>query len=234
MEASLQLARVARLLGDPTRARMVSRLMEGRALTAGELAADAGVTPQTASGHLSQLVEGGLLRVEVQGRHRYARLASAEVARVVEALGGVGASSTSSKAAEVTTPEPLRFARTCYDHLAGRLAVDLAEALERRGCLALTDEVWEVTESGALFFARVGVDLATLGQGRRPLVRRCLDWSERRPHLAGALGAAMLQRMLALKWIARRKEHRGLRITVEGQRALSDELGLHWPESLRG
>lgn len=234
MERSLQLARVARLLGDPTRARMVSRLMEGRALTAGEFAADAGVNPQTASGHLSQLVEGGLLRVEVQGRHRCARLASAEVARVVEALGGVGSLSTSLKAAEVTTPEPLRFARTCYDHLAGRMAVDLADALERRGCLALTDEVWEVTESGALFFARVGVDLAALSQRRRALVRRCLDWSERRPHLAGALGAALLQRMFALKWIARRKEHRGLRITVEGQRALSDELGLHWPESLRG
>lgn len=226
MTPALDLAQVARLFADPTRARMLSRLMDGRACTAGELARDAGVTPQTASGHLSQLLEGGVIRVEVQGRHRYARLADAQVARALEALGTIGR----GMPPRVGTPEPLRFARTCYDHLAGRLAVDLADALERRSVLVASDEAWEVTESGARFLARLGVDVARLGEGRRVLVRRCLDWSERRPHLAGALGAALLGRLFELRWIARRKDPRAVRLTVDGRQALSRELGLDWPD----
>ena len=224
MPRPLDLAHVARLIGEPARARMLSRLLEGRALTAGELAREAGITPQTASSHLAQLREGGLVAVEVQGRHHYARLASAQVARALEALSLL----PPARPATVSTPEPLRFARTCYDHLAGRLAVDLADALEQRELLAPTDEAWDVTPAGARYLARLGVDVESAASGRRALARRCLDWSERRPHLAGALGAALAERLFQLKWVARQRDGRGVRLTVEGRTRLQRELGLSW------
>lgn len=224
MPGPLDLAHVARLIGEPARARMLSRLLEGRALTAGELAREARVTPQTASSHLAQLRQGGLVTMEVQGRHRYARLASAQVARALEALSVL----PPPRPSVVSTPEPLRFARTCYDHLAGRLAVDLADALEQRQFLVVSDEAWEVTEAGARYLTRLGLDLEAVGRGRRAFARRCLDWSERRPHLAGALGAALAERLFGLKWVARQREGRGVRLTVEGRRALERDLGLSW------
>lgn len=229
MAHSEQLAAVARLIGDPARARILSALMEGRALTAGELAREAGVTPQTVSSHLARLQTGGLIAIEAQGRHRYARLADAKVARALEALGLL----RDGTAVPVTTPEPLRFARTCYDHLAGRFAVELADALERSGHLVATEDAWEVTDRGVAYFQRLGIDLEALARGRRPLARRCLDWSERRPHLAGALGSALADRLFALKWVARRREGRGVRLTVDGQQALARDFRLAWavPES---
>jgi DNA-binding transcriptional ArsR family regulator len=224
MSHPLDLATVAGLIGEPTRARMLSRLLEGTALTAGELAREAGITAPTASSHLAQLREGGLVAVEVQGRHRYHRLASAEVARALEALSLL----VPTTRLPVRTPEPLRFARTCYDHLAGRLGVDLAAGLERRGYLVEAEEAFALTPEGEVFLTRLGVDLVHVRGGRRALARRCLDWSERRPHVGGALGAALTARLFALRWIARVKEGRGVRLTVQGREGFARELGLEW------
>lgn len=219
------LAPVASLIGEPARASMLARLLEGTARTAGELAREAGISPQTASSHLAQLREGGLVRVEAQGRHRYYRLAGPDVARALEALSLLAPEAR----APVQTPQPLRFARTCYDHLAGWLGVALAEALERRGDLESTDETYALTPRGEATLTRLGVDLAAARQGRRTFARRCLDWSERRPHVAGALGAALLQGLLERGWIARAREGRAVRLTVAGRVALERELGLRLP-----
>ncbi|MCP3099661.1 winged helix-turn-helix domain-containing protein [Myxococcus sp. K15C18031901] len=225
MPHPIDLAHIASLIGDPTRAGMLARLLEGPARTAGELAREAGISPQTASGHLARLLDGGLLRVEVQGRHRYYRLAHADVARALEALNVL----VPQRASPVRVPEPLRFARTCYDHLAGTLGVALAEGLERRGYLEAEEDGYALTPEGTRFVARLGVDTQSLAKGRRTLARRCLDWSERRAHVGGALGAALTERLFTLRWIARRPEGRGVRLTVEGRRGFDRELGLTWP-----
>ncbi|MCP3139873.1 ArsR/SmtB family transcription factor [Pyxidicoccus xibeiensis] len=226
MAHPLDLALVANLIGEPTRAGMLSRLLEGPARTAGELAREVGISPQTASGHLARLLEGGLVRVEVQGRHRYYRLAGPDVARALEALSLL----TPTRAAPaVRVPSPLRFARTCYDHLAGQLGVDLADALERRGYLEASEETWVLTPTGERFITRLGVEAGPLSRGRRAFARRCLDWSERRAHVGGALGAALAERLFTLRWVARRPEGRGVRLTVEGRRGFEKELGLSWP-----
>ncbi len=200
---------------------MLSRLMDGRALTAGELATVARVTAQTASSHLSQLELGGLVRVEPRGRHRFVSLASPAVARALEALGVL----VLEQPGPTRTPEPLRFVRLCFDHLAGTLAVDLTQALERRGVLEATDEAWELTAAGTTWLARIKARAPT---GRRTLARRCLDWSERRDHLAGALGASLAECFLQRRWLARVADTRALRLTVDGRRALQAELGLSW------
>ncbi|MBU8896976.1 transcriptional regulator [Corallococcus sp. H22C18031201] len=225
MPHPIDLAHLASLIGDPARAMMLSRLMEGPARTAGELSRDARVSPQTASGHLAKLLSGGLLGVEAQGRHRYYRLAGPEVARALEALGLL----VPLRAAPMSTPEPLRFARTCYDHLAGTLGVALAEGMERRGLLESSEEGFALTPPGAEFVAHWGVDVEALTRGRRAFAKRCLDWSERRAHIGGALGAALAERLFAMRWLARRTEGRGVRLTVEGRTGFERELGLSWP-----
>ncbi|NVJ19851.1 helix-turn-helix transcriptional regulator [Myxococcus sp. AM011] len=225
MPHPIDLALTASLIGDATRAGMLSRLLEGPACTAGELAREAGISPQTASGHLAKLLEGNLVRVEVQGRHRYYRLANPDVARALEALSLL----VPTRVAPVRVPEPLRFARTCYDHLAGTLGVAMAEGLEQRGLLESSEDTYALTPSGERFVAKWGVDLEELSQGRRAFARRCLDWSERRAHVGGALGAALAERLFALRWIARRPEGRGVRLTVEGRRGFEKSLGLSWP-----
>ncbi|MFY1827120.1 ArsR/SmtB family transcription factor [Myxococcus fulvus] len=225
MPHPLDLALTASLIGDPARAGMLSRLLEGPARTAGELAREARVSPQTASGHLAKLLEGGLVRVEVQGRHRYYRLATPDVARALEALSIL----VPTRQSTVRVPEPLRFARTCYDHLAGTLGVTLADALEQRGLVEAGDDSYALTPEGARFITKWGVDVDALSQGRRAFARRCLDWSERRAHIGGALGAALADHLFARRWIARRPEGRGVRLTVEGRRGFDRELGLSWP-----
>jgi DNA-binding transcriptional ArsR family regulator len=217
----LDLAHLGRLLGDPARARMLSRLMDGRALTAGELATVARVTPQTVSSHVRQLQSGGLVRVEPRGRHRFVSLSGPAVARALEALGVL----VPAQPGPTRAPEPLRFVRLCFDHLAGKLAVDLTDALERRGVVEPTDEAWELTASGTAWLARIKAPAPT---GRRTLARRCLDWSERRDHLAGALGASLAACFLQRRWLARLPDTRALRLTVEGRRLLHAELGLSW------
>jgi DNA-binding transcriptional ArsR family regulator len=224
MSRHFDLALPASLIGEPARACMLTRLLDGAARTAGELAREAGITPQTASAHLSQLLDGGLVQVAAQGRHRYYRLAGPEVARALEALSLL----TPAARVAARVPESLRFARTCYDHLAGRLAVDLVAAMERKGHLNGSEEAFALTPGGEAYFTQLGVDVGALVRGRRAFARPCLDWSERRPHLAGALGAALAECLFERKWLARSQDGRGVRLTVAGRQGFERELGLAW------
>ena len=220
------IAGVAALIGDAARANILSALMGGHALTAGELARHAGVTAQTTSGHLAKLVDAELIALEKQGRHRYYRLASPEVAHAIHALMTVAAAGPRRHHPIGPRDEALRVARTCYDHLAGRLAVALADSLSERGFVSIADGVGAVTDEGMRFFADCGIDLATGGRSKRPLCRTCLDWSERRPHLAGQLGAALLRRLLELGWLARVPGSRALRVTSAGRQGFASMFRL--------
>ncbi|MDP4022833.1 helix-turn-helix transcriptional regulator [Methylobacterium sp. NEAU 140] len=217
------LARTAALVGDPARANMLAALLDGRALTATELAFAAGVSPATASGHLAKLVEGRLLGLARQGRHRYFRLAGPEVGRLLESLLVVADAPPPRRAGPRLGPD-LRAARTCYDHLAGRLGVALADALAERGAVRLGEDGGAVTPSGAALLAGFGID--GRAPGRRPYCRPCLDWSERRPHLAGALGAALCTRCLDLGWIARVPDSRAVQVTETGQLGFFETFGV--------
>nr|WP_247658672.1 winged helix-turn-helix domain-containing protein [Aquabacter sp. L1I39] len=213
-------------MGDPARAHMLCALMGGMALTAGELADHGGITPQTASGHLAQMVAARLLVVERQGRHRYFRLAGIEVAEAVAALMALAATGPRRHRPPGPRDAALRRARTCYDHMAGRLAVALAAALEAGGHVELHEGAGLVTPAGRLFLAELGIDAERSGVGRRPLCRTCLDWSERRPHLAGRLGAALLARFLALDWVACVPGSRALTVTRKGESGFADWFGI--------
>lgn len=225
---SAALADLAGLLADRTRATFCLALMDGRAWTAGELAAHAGVTHPTASEHLDRLVAGGLLVQRRQGRHRYLQLADAHTAALVEGMvahtgpgpeRGDGLRSAIADAA-------LTRGRTCYDHLAGRVGVALTDALTGAGLLARRDGV-TLTEAGVAWFTGpLGVDEAALRGTRRPTVRVCLDWTERRDHLAGAAGAQLCGRLLARGWVQRVGSGRAVRVTPAGGAALRDLLGL--------
>lgn len=211
------IAEVAGLIGDAARANMLSALMGGQALTAGELARHAGVTAQTTSGHLGKLTQARLITVEKQGRHRYYRLASPDVAHAIHALMAVAASGPKRYHPIGPKDEALRLARTCYDHMAGRLAIALTDALTGKGYVMLADGAGLVTDEGRHFFGELGIDLDQATRSKRPLCRTCLDWSERRQHLAGRLGAALLDRSLALGWISPNADSRALRITRAGE-----------------
>jgi len=222
------IAGVAALIGDAARANILSALMGGHALTAGELARHAGVTAQTTSGHLAKLVEAELIALEKQGRHRYYRLASPEVAHAIHALMTVAAAGPKRHHPIGPRDDALRMARTCYDHLAGRLAVTLADSLCERGYVSIVDGVGAVTDEGMRFFADSGIDLAIAGRSKRPLCRTCLDWSERRPHLAGQLGAVLLSRLLELKWVARSRQPRS-----QSDKRRKARASQHFPTSTR-
>jgi DNA-binding transcriptional ArsR family regulator len=218
------LAQVAALIGDVARANILSALMGGGALTAGELAFRAGVSPQTTSGHLAKLADAHLIALEKQGRHRYYRIASPELAQAIEALMTVAVAGPLRHRPVGPKDEALRAARTCYDHVAGRLGIGLARSLTDCGHVILADGAATVTESGQRFLAEFGIDLVASDQSRRPLCRTCLDWSERRPHLAGRLGAGLLDRTLALGWVARVSDSRALRITPAGRRGFAERF----------
>ncbi len=222
---------ISALAGDPARAMMLHALMDGRALTASELASVAGVAPQTASGHLARLAAAGLVSVERQGRHRYHRLASASVAHMIEAIMQVSAEVAPPARPLATGPrnEALRAARTCYDHLAGRLGVALSDAFVDQGYVELGPDAGSVTASGLACLERIGIDTAALagsGKSRRVLCRPCLDWSERRPHLAGALGASLCTRAFESGWIRRIEGTRAVAVTPAGRRHFRERLGL--------
>jgi DNA-binding transcriptional ArsR family regulator len=228
MATNAQFAEIARLAGDPARAAMLHALMDGRALTATELAGAANITPQTASGHLGRLLTAELLSVQQQGRHRYYRLASPAVAQMMESIMRV-AWRGKQPSRPLTGPRDiaLREARTCYDHLAGRLGVELADALRARGRVELSDDAGIVTSAGVKFFNKLGIPSETLKvKGRRMLCCPCLDWSERRPHLAGALGAALCTHSLGQGWIRRVRGSRAVLVTAKGVRAFRDEFGV--------
>lgn len=219
------IAHIASLIGDPARAVMLSALMGGQALAAGELAAQAGITAQTASGHLARLIDAGLLAVERQGRHRYYRLATAAVPEALHALMLLAASGPTRHQPPGPRDRAMRLARTCYDHMAGRLAVALTDHFSASGYLTLADGVGLVSPTGRHFFADLGLALED-APTRRPFCRTCMDWSERRLHLAGTLGAALLDRFLALDWVTRSSASRALTITPAGDRDLLSHIGL--------
>jgi len=220
------IAEIAALVGDQARANMLSALMDGGEASAGELAYAAHVSPQTASAHLAKLVEARLLADRRRGRNRYFRLASPEVARMLEEIMAVAVARTPRYRPAWMRDEALRSARTCYDHLAGRLGVALADSLAERGHLLLDDDGGEVTEDGARFFDRFGLDLAGAAGQRRRFCRPCLDWSERRLHLGGAVGAALAQRCFALGWIERIKDSRAVAITPQGRDGFRAEFSV--------
>ena len=222
-------ASIAALVGEPSRGSMVSALMDGRALTATELALEAGVTPSTASSHLAQLAQAGVVSMAKQGRHRYFRISNPEVASVFEAMMGLAAHSERRPPA---TPDVtgMRRARVCYDHLAGERGVQLLERLRARGFVTASDDAPDLTPAGEKWCRNLGIDLDALTSRRRPLCRPCLDWSERRTHLAGALGASLLERIFALR-LARREP--GSRLVVFSPRgeAFLERLVIRDPRS---
>lgn len=228
MASNAKFAEVAALAGDPARAAMLHALMDGRALTATELSRAAGVTPQTASGHLARMADGGLVVVTKQGRHRYHRLASPEVARMMESIMQVASDLDTLHPPPRTGPRDaaLRAGRTCYDHLAGRLGVALADGLAAGGHVELSDDGGLVTESGINLFEEIGIDIASLSAARgrraRVLCRPCLDWSERRPHIAGAIGAALCTHGFDHGWIRRVDDSRAVAVTRKGERVFRD------------
>ena len=204
MKAGPDIAMVAALVGDPARANMLTALMTGRALTASELAHQAGITPQTASSHLSKLETGGLIEQEKQGRHRYYRLTDPDVAGVLEGLAGLAARAGHMRVRTGPKDPALRRARICYDHLAGDLGVQMLDSMRKQRLIRQTKQTIELTAEGERFIAKnLQISADTLAHPRRPLCKACLDWSERRHHLAGTLGAAVMTRFTELKWAAR-------------------------------
>lgn len=226
MASGNTIAEAAALIGDVARANILSALMDGRALTAGELTWHAGVSASTASGHLAKLAAAKLIAMEKQGRHRYYRLASPEVAHALEALMAVAAVGPKRHRPVGPKDEALRTARTCYDHMAGRLGTALAESLCEHDHIVLSDGAGVVTTKGRRLLADFGIDLDATPKSSRPFCRTCLDWSERRPHLAGQLGANLLDRSLGLGWIARVPNSRALKITAAGRRGFSAKFRL--------
>lgn len=215
-----RIASVASLLGDPARANMLCALMDGRALTATELALEGGVSKQTASGHLQRMTDAGLLAREVQGRHRYFRLADADVAQAIEVLMGVAQRSSGERVRPGPRDAAMRRARVCYDHLAGDVAVAFYDRLRDGGLIHTSTENIELTVAGGAAFEKRGFDVARLAAGRRPVCRSCLDWSERRHHLAGSLGAAVLAFAFEKRWARRHESSRLVTIEPRGEAAL--------------
>jgi DNA-binding transcriptional ArsR family regulator len=217
MDVKQNLAEIAALIGEPTRIVMLWSLLGGQARPASELAFYANVSAQNASAHLARLVEAGLLAVEPRGRHRYYRLAGAEVAHAVEALAALGPSAKEMAELPPKQTPDLKYARACYDHLAGRVAVEICAALENKGYIRPVAANFEVTSKGEKLFRDLGMEIGELRQQRRAFARQCQDWSERRPHIAGALGAAMLDLMFQRGWIARVRSSRIVRVTAKGK-----------------
>jgi DNA-binding transcriptional ArsR family regulator len=232
MKAGPDIALVASLVGDPARANMLTALMSGRALTATELAHEAGVTPQTASSHLAKLQDGGLVATEKQGRHRYHRLTGPDVAVVLEGLMGLAARVGHLRTRTGPKDPALRRARVCYDHLAGDLGVQMFDSLVRQRLVRDDQGRVSLSPRGERFVAEFGIDLASIGRARRPLCKTCLDWSARRSHLAGALGSAMLARMYELKWASREAGTRIVSFTRNGERQFQALFGAETPQVL--
>jgi DNA-binding transcriptional ArsR family regulator len=220
-----QLAEVAQLVGDPGRANILSTLMDGRSLTASELAVVAGVTAQTASSHLAKLVKRELLSVEQRGPRRFYRLASPLVAQMLEGIMTVAVTGPQRFRPPSRIDADMRRARTCYDHLAGELGVAVTDAMVERRYVVLDADAGHMTAKGSNFLAGLGIDLASPGRSRRAFCRPCLDWSERRPHLAGRVGAAIAHLGFERDWIRRRRTGRSVEITEHGIVAFREVFG---------
>ncbi len=221
MKEGPDIAHIAALIGDPARANMLTALMSGKALTVSELAEEAGVTIQTASSHHSKLDGGGLLRPRKQGRHKYFALASEEVAHVLEGLMGLAAGSGHLRKRTGPRDAELRQARVCYNHLAGDMGTQMFDSLLAQGHLFLKGEELELTETGAAFATELEIDVHGLRRARAPVCRECLDWSERRSHLAGSLGRALLSRFEELSWAKRDQKTRVVTFSPNGAEAFN-------------
>jgi DNA-binding transcriptional ArsR family regulator len=220
------IAEIAALVGDPTRATMLSALLDGRALTASELALAARITPQTASTHLAKLTEAGLLSAVRDGRHRHFRLASPRVEDMIDGIVAVALEKRPRQRALSPEARALEAARICYDHLAGRLSVDLTDALVARDYVVLDDEAAEITTAGVRFFKGLGIELPAQRSARRRFCRLCLDWTERRPHIAGAVGAAIARRYFDLGWLTRVRRSQAVLVTPSGRRGFRKTFGI--------
>ncbi|AXI48124.1 transcriptional regulator [Sulfitobacter sp. SK012] len=221
MKEGPDISHIAALIGDPARANILTALMSGKALTATELAAEAGVTAQTASTHLAKLEAGGLTIVRKSGRHKYISLAGPEVAQVLEALMGLAAGSGHLRRQPGPKDAALREARVCYNHLAGEKGIAVFGCFVSKGWIAGEGDALSLTDAGHTFVSDFGVDLAELSTARAPLCRPCLDWSARRNHLAGSVGRALLNRMEVLGWARRIPKTRIVDFTPEGSRAFA-------------
>ncbi|ETT38831.1 ArsR family transcriptional regulator [Paenibacillus sp. FSL R5-192] len=221
---------IASLIADPSRAIFLSSLLDGRALPAGELAHMASVTPQTASSHLAKLVEGGLLEVEQQGRHRYYRLANKEIANLIETMASIAPPVQIRSLKQSDQLQQLSHARTCYGHLAGKLGISLCEALVQNGYLSEPEEAhskdYQVTEEGIQWFTTFGIELQMKPGSRRAIARKCLDWSERRHHLSGMLGEQLRHRLSELDWIRQKTGSRSVEVTEAGKKGLYEMLSI--------
>ncbi|WP_423203770.1 helix-turn-helix transcriptional regulator [Pseudomonas kribbensis] len=230
--ADIGVSQVAAAIAEPARTKMLCSLMDGHARTATELATLADVSASTASAHLAKLKDLALVRLHVQGRHRYYSLADKRVAQALEALMVIG--QNPAPTFKPHTPDRLQFARTCYDHMAGTLAVLLHDRLLEGGWLVETDEqAYRLSESGEALFEGLGVEVRDLSTLRRRFACPCLDWSMRRPHLGGSLGAALLQVALKRKWVTQDLDSRALTLTAAGRKEMTARFGVKWPEAMQ-
>jgi DNA-binding transcriptional ArsR family regulator len=226
MRSEPDLSTIAALIGDPTRAIMLSALMGGQSLPASELAYRSHITAQTASSHLAKLVEGGLLTVQQTGRHRYYQLKNAEVAHLLEALAVVAPAPRVKSQGESEDLKALHLARTCYDHLAGKLGVAVTQSLLDQAFIQLDEADYQVTAEGSKWLTAWDIDESQLHKGRRKFACTCLDWSERRYHVAGALGASVTAKFFEKGWVARITGTRAIRITDSGRKGLKEQFGI--------
>lgn len=220
-----RLAVVGHAVGDPSRSMVVAALMSGTAHTAGELARFCGLAPSTMSEHLGRLVDAGIVKAEPAGRFRYYRISSPEVAEILEQIDSIDIDMVG--APERPTPgAAMALARSCYDHLAGNLGVTIFDTVERRNYISTSENGWTLADDGKTFFAEMGLDIDGLVMARRPAVRACIDWTERRNHLGGGLGAALLNHMFVRRWVSRRTDRRVLLVSTRGRQALREHFAI--------
>ncbi|HET7628026.1 MAG TPA: metalloregulator ArsR/SmtB family transcription factor [Bacillales bacterium] len=227
MQTDGNLAEAASLFADPSRGAMLTALLDGRFHTASELAYMAGIKQQTASYHLAKLAGGGLIKTEQHGRHRYYTLASPEVAEVLETVLSIAKPPEIRSLRQSSQMKALKSGRTCYDHLAGELGVTVTEAMQQAGFIVLAEKEWQVTEKGERFFAEFGLNLQALRKKRRTFARACLDWSERKHHLAGALGCELTNKWFELGWIEKIADSRAVKLTAKGRAGFASTFEAH-------
>lgn len=219
-------ADMATMIGERGRAMMLWNLLDGKAYTAGELAASANISPQSASNHLSKLIGAKLLAVEKQGRHKYYRFADEKVAQAIENMAALLPFEYNLAQTKEQKPDGIKLARTCYDHLAGKIGVEITNAMLKKGIIKKANKEYSVSDFGKKWFNEIGVDIEEARQMKRKFAFPCLDWSERKHHLAGALGAAFLTSIIEKDWIRKKKDSREVIITGRGERELNKCLGL--------
>lgn len=220
-----QFREIAALVGDPTRATILWTLLDGKAMPATELALAADTSPQNISMHLSRLLQAGLLSAERHGRHRYYRFSGHEVAYAVEAMASLIRPAARQQAI-VENISPVKYCRTCYDHLAGKIGVAVTDSLLKQKIITAGNGRFDISRKGSRWFMELGIDAAALQQERRSFLRPCLDWSERRPHIAGSLAASLLDKMLSGDWIRRTRGSRAIVITAKGKKYLHEYFKL--------